>query len=102
MRSLAILVLAFLGSPQEREWRIKIGDGGFNPPVIQVNVGDTVVWMNVREEGHSVRGSGFDSGRIEPGVSWERVFLEPGDYDYACGAHPNETGRVVVPAPDRP
>jgi len=56
----------------------------------------------VREEGHSVRGSGFDSGRIEPGVSWERVFLEPGDYDYACGGHPNETGRVVVTAPDKP
>lgn len=102
MRLLALLVFAFLAVPQEREWRVKIGDAGFNPPVIQVRAGDTVAWMNVRGEYHSVRGSGFDSGWIEPGMSWQRVFLEPGDYEYACGSHPEETGRVVVLGPIGP
>ena len=38
----------------------------------------------------------FDSGLIEPGRSYERVFDRPGDYAYHCTPHPFMTGHVIV------
>lgn len=97
MKALAALaLLLLLPAPQEREWRILIGDEGFMPRQVSVNVGDTVVWMNVSDEYHSVAGEGFDSGPIEPGTSKQRVFRSPGDFAYVCEEHPDQTGVVVV------
>ena len=55
-------------------------------------------WTNGDQLQHSVTADdgSFDSGLIEPGRSYERVFDRPGDYAYHCTPHPFMTGHVIV------
>jgi plastocyanin len=75
-------------------------DYKFEPAVIEIKVGQTVKWTNgEKRTSHSIffQGpSGFESDRLFPGESWERVFDRPGIYLYNCGPHPEMTGKVIV------
>ena len=55
-------------------------------------------WTNADQLQHSVTADdgSFDSGLIEPGRSYERVFERLGDYAYHCTPHPFMTGHVIV------
>lgn len=79
---------------------VLIRDYKFEPAVIQIKVGQTVKWTNgEKRASHSIffQGpSGFESDRLFPGESWERVFDKPGTYLYTCGPHPEMTGQVIV------
>lgn len=79
---------------------ILIHDYKFEPAVIQIKVGQTVKWTNgEKRTSHSIffQGPlGFESDRLFPGESWERVFDKPGTYLYTCGPHPEMTGQVIV------
>jgi plastocyanin len=57
-----------------------------------------VRWINEDQVEHSVTAdsAAFDSGLIEPGRSYERVFDRPGEYAYHCTPHPFMTARVIV------
>jgi plastocyanin len=63
-----------------------------------VHAGATVRWVNQDQLQHTVTGDdgGFDSGLIDPGHAYERVFSRPGDYAYHCTPHPFMTGHVIV------
>jgi copper-containing nitrite reductase len=94
-------------------------DMGFVPAVITVNAGDKVVWNNSSPVIHNVVDDAskalsvvdvklpsgarpFDSGLLQPGQSFSRVFAEPGIYRYVCTLHEGSgmKGVVVVrPAP---
>ncbi len=94
-------------------------DMGFVPPAITVNVGTKVVWKNSSQVIHNVvddagkalskvdvklpaGASPFDSGLMQPGQSFSRVFTEPGVYRYVCTLHEGSgmKGVVIVrPAP---
>jgi copper-containing nitrite reductase/plastocyanin len=94
-------------------------DMGFVPAAITVNAGDKVVWKNSSPVIHNVVDdtskalsridvklpSGarpFDSGMLQPGQSYSRVFTEPGVYRYVCTLHEGSgmKGVVIVkPAP---
>ncbi len=88
-------------------------DMGFVPPAITVNVGDKVVWKNSSQVIHNVVDdtskvlstidvklpSGahpFDSGLLQPGQSFSRVFTEPGIYRYVCTLHEGSGMKGVV------
>jgi plastocyanin len=79
---------------------VAIRDYKFEPATIEVKVGQTVKWINgEKRTSHSIffQGpSGFETERLFPGESWERVFDKPGTYPYTCGPHPEMTGQVVV------
>jgi len=79
---------------------VLIRDYKFEPAVIEIRVGQTVKWTNgEKRTSHSIffKGpSGFESDRLFPGESWERVFDKPGTYLYTCGPHPEMTGKVIV------
>lgn len=79
---------------------VLIRDYKFEPTVIEIKVGQAVKWTNgEKRTSHSIffQGpSGFESDRLFPGESWERVFDKPGTYLYTCGPHPEMTGRVIV------
>jgi len=79
---------------------VLIRDYKFEPAVIEIKVGQTVKWTNgEKRTSHSIffQGpSGFESDRLFPGESWERVFDKPGTYLYTCGPHPEMTGKVIV------
>jgi copper-containing nitrite reductase/plastocyanin len=94
-------------------------DMGFVPAAITVNAGDKVVWKNSSPVIHNVVDDAskalsvvdvklpsgahpFDSGMLQPGQSYSRIFTEPGVYRYVCTLHEGSgmKGVVIVkPAP---
>lgn len=74
---------------------VEARDFAFVPAQVEVAVGDEVIWENVGEQIHNVRGRGFFSDAIAAGDSYRRRFAEPGRYRYVCTLHP-ATMRGVV------
>lgn len=86
----------------------------FDPPVISIQIGDTINWKNDDKELHVVTsgdGSGrfgwmsknfgtpdgyFESERFEPGESWSFLFEKAGSFEYYCSIHPWMEGIVLV------
>ena len=86
----------------------------YDPPIISVNIGDTITWINNDREGHTVtsgKSSGrfgwmnedfgtpdglFDSGRFMPEESWSYTFEKSGSFSYYCTIHPWMEGMVTV------
>jgi len=88
-------------------------DMGFVPAAITVNAGDKVVWKNSSPVIHNVVDDAskalsridvklpsgarpFDSGLLQPGQSYSRVFTEPGIYRYVCTLHEGSGMKGVV------
>lgn len=82
----------------------------FNPNVVSIEVGDTVVWTNTGGS-HNVNGTtdtypdnplSFGNGSASS-ASWtyEFVFTQPGTYNYRCDPHfaVGMTGQVIVNTP---
>ena len=76
----------------------------YDPEVIQIQVGTTVVWMNNDSTIHTVTAgtpedgpSGlFDSDLISAGSSFEYTFNSPGSEPYYCIVHPWMVGTVDI------
>lgn len=88
-------------------------DMGFVPAAITVNVGTRVVLRNSSQVIHNVVDDAskalspadvklpsgthpFDSGLLQPGQSFSRVFTEPGIYRYVCTLHEGSGMKGVV------
>ncbi|MBI4139269.1 cupredoxin domain-containing protein [Candidatus Uhrbacteria bacterium] len=69
---------------------------GFVPTSTTVKKGKTVTWTNRDIVPHTVTGSAFDSGTLQPGQSYTRTFSATGSFDYACGIHPVMQGTINV------
>ena len=70
----------------------------FAPGVLQVLVGETVLWRNADSINHTVTSDTdqFDSGFIAPGLTFARVFSKTGRYAYHCSIHRFMRGDVIV------
>ena len=70
----------------------------FRPDKIEIEPGDTVVWVNKDDRDHTVVSDdgAFESGRIRNGKSYEKKFDKPGKYDYGDDLHPRMRGVVIV------
>lgn len=68
----------------------------FDPAIITVSIGTTVTWTNRDNKPHTVRGSGFDSGSLDPGQTFSRTFSSTGSYDYGDPGNPSMSGTVIV------
>jgi plastocyanin len=77
---------------------IRVANLAFGEPALHVRAGTRVRWVNDDQVQHSVTAEdgSFDSGLIEPGRSYERVFERPGEYGYHCTPHPFMRARVIV------
>jgi plastocyanin len=86
-------------------------DTAYNPNPIQVNVGQTVLWINDDFSFHTVTsgsagdpdaGRIFDSGLAGPttlsstGKTYEYKFRLAGEYPYYCILHPGMVGKVIA------
>ncbi len=80
-------------------------DNSFRPELIEVGIGDEVLWENRGFNDHNVLYVDGDDWGVEveefgPGATYAHVFSEPGEYHYYCSIHGNETigmvGTVVV------
>lgn len=69
----------------------------FQPEVLTVKRGDTVVWRNRDIVPHTATATGlFDSGAIANGKSWSYVANKAGRHDYVCTYHPGMKATLVV------
>ncbi len=77
---------------------VRIANLAFDAKVVHVRAGTTVRWTNGDQLQHTVTADdgGFDSGLIDPGKAYERLFDRPGTYAYHCTPHPFMTGQIVV------
>lgn len=77
---------------------VRIANLSFTASELRVRPGTRVRWVNEDQVQHSVTADdgAFDSGLIDPGRSFERVFDRPGSYSYHCTPHPFMQGRVIV------
>lgn len=79
---------------------VLILDYKFMPAVLSVKRGTRVKWTNMEKRTtHSILFTGpqgFESERLFPGESWERLFDQPGLYRYTCGPHPEMIGLIEV------
>ncbi len=72
----------------------------FDPPAIQVKVGDTVTWTNKDNFTHDVHlmgGINWMSKPLRPGDSASYTFTQAGTFPYTCDFHSQDMkGEVVV------
>jgi plastocyanin len=71
----------------------------FEPGVVTVKPGTTVMWNNADASAHTVtsREPGvFDSGVMGPGEEYGFTFGETGEFVYYCKIHPAMVGTVAV------
>ena len=75
---------------------IDISNFSFQPAIITISAGDTVIWTNRDSAPHSIAGPGIASPTIEPNSTYKQQFTEPGNIDYACGIHPQMKGKIII------
>lgn len=84
--------------PAQGVVEVRIIDFAFDPPLVEIPVGTTVVWRLVQGY-HTVASADFrlDSPILENvGDTYSYTFTEAGSYDYICGIHPEMIGLVRV------
>lgn len=83
-----------------QEATVEIRDFSFNPPQIEIVVGDTITWTNQDGVPHTttaIERGVLQSGAIPPdGGSFSQTFTEAGEFPYFCEFHPNMEGTIVV------
>jgi len=76
---------------------ISIKDFAFNPEVLTIKVGTTVIWTNEDSVPHTITSEGnFNSETLGKGKTYEHTFNTIGIYDYHCGIHPSMRGKIIV------
>lgn len=92
---------------------VGMSDMAFMPPKIVIKVGQKVTWKDSSEVIHNVvddagkainqadvhvpeGGKAFDSGLMQPGQTFARVFTAPGVYRYVCTMHEANGMKGVV------
>ena len=71
----------------------------FNPKTIEINVGDTVIWTNKDNIGHTVTsdsGNELNSPLFTKEKTYEHTFTMVETYNYHCKPHPYMKGTVIV------
>src|SRR5262245_36962609 len=76
---------------------VSIENFTFQPETLAVPAGTKVKWVNVDDVPHTVRSIDdvFRSDTLDTDDVFERVFSEPGTYEYYCGVHRHMTGKIV-------
>jgi plastocyanin len=107
-------------APEPAEHTIEMLDGNeFSPAEITIAVGDTVTWMNLSDQVHTVSADPdiatdpshvqlpegvepFHSGGIDPDESFSMTFDVPGTYIYFCYPHQDGgmLGTIIVEDPN--
>jgi glucose/arabinose dehydrogenase len=78
---------------------VKIINFAYDPETVTISVGDSVRWINVDLDYHTVTSDvpgQFDSGRMNQFDVWLYTFNTPGAYGYYCLPHPYMRGSVIV------
>jgi plastocyanin len=84
--------------PAEETTEVDLAEFAFNPPHIQVSVGDTVTWTNSDEAPHdaTLDDESQATDTLNSGDTGELTFDEAGEFPYHCSIHPEMLGLVTV------
>ena len=88
--SMLICVVPWLVTPNPVTYHVNIENMQFQPDVITVAPGDSIVWTNKDLFPHTVtsKSGEFDSHEIKPGETWTYRAAKAGEADYVCSLHP--------------
>ncbi|TGC11101.1 fasciclin domain-containing protein [Methanolobus halotolerans] len=76
---------------------VSISESGIEPANIRVPVDEGVVWTNAGNQTLTITDGSFDSGSIEPGNMYSRLFRSPGVYEYTVqGGGETYQGTITV------
>lgn len=80
------------------EIKVKIGNFTFQPALVTIHSGDTVIWGNEDDIPHTVTetGFGFHSEALDTGDAFAFTFRETGEFTYFCSLHPHMVAKVAV------
>ena len=94
----APLVAATAKQAQAATHAVTIAGFAFGPEVLQVAVGDTVVFTNQDGAPHTATAEdgSFDTGRLSGGDSGEITIESAGEFPYICKFHPSMRGMIVA------
>jgi plastocyanin len=71
----------------------------FDPKVLEIPAGDSVVWENKSYTDHSAteqKEGGFDTGLVKPKAKSKAItFKNPGEYHYLCSIHGKTMSALV-------
>ncbi len=87
------------GSPQTIMITNSSGSYGFDPGLLTIKAGTTIIWKNVSSAPHTVTsddGTTFDSGNMPVGGSYHFTFTAAGSFPYHCNVHPYMRSTIVV------
>ena len=95
------LMLGILGpsvADQPRTHTITIEDMRFQPEVLELAPGDTIVWLNKDVVPHTATSEvgGFDSNAILTSESWRYTVRKKGNFPYICTFHLAMKGMLRV------
>lgn len=87
------------GPRANRRQEIVIHDMAFDPAILTVTVGDTVVWVNRDLVSHTATADTipkWDTGSIDVEESAWQVVRQPGVVRYHCTWHPTMRGTLII------
>ena len=101
--TLAVALASLLGGPgaavepgRPATHAILIEAMRFQPEVVTVRAGDSVVWQNQDPFAHTATAAAFDSKSIAAGRSWTYRTTRAGEVRYVCTLHPTMQGVLRV------
>jgi len=70
--------------------RVRLVDNAFRPRSLTVVQGTRVRWINRGDAVHTSTSNSdiWDSGLLDPGEAYSRVFRREGTFKYHCTVHP--------------
>ncbi len=68
----------------------------FDPGVLNISKGDTVVWTNQDSVPHQIAGGTFNGPVMGNGQSYTFTFNSTGTFNYHCAIHPSMLGTIIV------
>lgn len=95
----AVLLAATGCEPAPVRHQLEIRELTFVPAVVEVAVGDTIVWVNHDLFPHTATAdgaAGWNTGLIPADSSRSAVARRPGTFNYLCQVHPTMRGKVIV------
>ena len=96
--SLQVSAEAAGAAPSPRSVEIVIRDFVFDPRVVTISPGTSVVWRNLGAFPHTAQSDTgiWNSGALAPEGTFSHTFDTTGTFPFHCGFHPSMTGEVVV------
>jgi plastocyanin len=96
--TLGVTAVGTAEPPRPRTHTVVVENMRFEPKVLAVAPGDTVVWLNKDLVAHTAtsRAGGFDSKVIPASASWTYTARKKGAFAYLCTLHPAMKGTLRV------